>query len=244
MSHPHPNGPADLTPVQVGESIENPVTGERGKILELPYRNPEGRATVELTALAGARVVGEHRHPAIRERFTVLEGELTVKREGATSILREGETAVIEPNVWHDWWNASDRDALVHAEITPGERFAHMIETLFGLAPRAHGRQGQAGSAAAGAVRAGVRRRDRVPLATACGAAGDLRRALSDRSLARLSRDLPADLAHGAGASDVGGACGRRAARAVLRCLAFGGSRRCSHARRRSERSVATSTPW
>jgi hypothetical protein len=30
-----------------------------------------------LTALAGARVVGEHRHPALVERFNAIEGELT-----------------------------------------------------------------------------------------------------------------------------------------------------------------------
>jgi hypothetical protein len=83
-------------------------------------------------------VVGEHRHPGIIERFTVLEGELTVKRDGTTTILREGETAVIEPDVWHDWWNAGDRDARVRVEVTPGERFAHMIETLFGLARLGH----------------------------------------------------------------------------------------------------------
>lgn len=138
MTHPDPHGPPDLTPIQVGEVWENPVTRERGTILELPYNNPEGRLTVELTALAGARVVGEHRHPAIVERFTALEGELTVKRDGQTSIVREGESAVVEPGVWHDWWNASDRDARARVEITPGERFAHMIETLFGLARLGH----------------------------------------------------------------------------------------------------------
>jgi len=63
---------------------------------------------------------------------------LTVKRNGQTSILRQGETAVIEPGVWHDWWNASDRDARVRVEITPGERFVHMIETFFGLARLGH----------------------------------------------------------------------------------------------------------
>jgi quercetin dioxygenase-like cupin family protein len=137
-SHPDPHGPPDLTPIRVGEIWENPVTGERGTILELPHRNPDGRATVELNAPVGSRVVGEHRHPALVERFTCLEGELTVKRDGQTSILREGQTAVIEPGVWHDWWNAGDRDALVRLEITPGERFAHMIETLFGLARLGH----------------------------------------------------------------------------------------------------------
>ena len=61
-----------------------------------------------------------------------------MKLDGQTSILREGESAVIEAGVWHDCWNASDRDARARVEITPGERFAHMIETLFGLARLGH----------------------------------------------------------------------------------------------------------
>jgi len=132
--HPDPNGPVDRTPIEVGEVWENPVTRERATILERPWDNPEGRATAELTALVGARVVGEHHHPALVERFTVLEGELTVKLDGQVSVLRAGETAVVEAGVWHDWWNASDRDTRVRVEVTPGERFVYMIETLFGLA--------------------------------------------------------------------------------------------------------------
>jgi quercetin dioxygenase-like cupin family protein len=138
VSHPDPHGPPDLARIQVGEVWENPVTGERATILELPWTNPERRATAELTALVGARVVGEHRHPALVERFSALEGELTVKLNGRTSILRHGETAVVERGVWHDWWNASNRNALVRLEITPGERFTHMIETMFGLARLGH----------------------------------------------------------------------------------------------------------
>jgi quercetin dioxygenase-like cupin family protein len=138
VSHPDPSAPPDLTPIRVGEVWENPVTGERATILELPDENPEGRVAAELTALVGARVMGEHRHPALVERFTVLEGELTLKLDGETRILGEGESAVVEAGVWHDWWNAGDRDARVRVEITPGERFAHMIETMFGLARLGH----------------------------------------------------------------------------------------------------------
>jgi quercetin dioxygenase-like cupin family protein len=134
MSHPEPDGPPGRTPVQVGEVWENPVTRERVTILERPWDNPAGRATAELTALVGARVAGEHYHPALVEQFTVLEGELTVKRGGQTGILHQGETAVIEAGSWHDWWNAADRDARVRVEVTPGKRFLHMIETFFGLA--------------------------------------------------------------------------------------------------------------
>jgi quercetin dioxygenase-like cupin family protein len=138
MSHPDPNGPPDLRPIQKGEVWENPVTRERATILELPNENADRRSVAELTALAGAKVIGEHRHPGVVERFTVLEGELTLKVDGRISVLGQGQSATIAQNVWHDWWNASDRDARVRVEITPGERFGHMVETLFGLARLGH----------------------------------------------------------------------------------------------------------
>jgi len=138
LSHPSLNDPPDRTPIRTSEVWENPVNRERLTILERPWDNPAGRAVLELTALVGARVVGEHRHPAMVEKFTVLEGDLTVKRNGQTSLLRQGETGIAEAGVWHDWWNAGDRDARVRVEITPGERFLHMIETFFGLARLGH----------------------------------------------------------------------------------------------------------
>jgi hypothetical protein len=91
-----------------------------------------------MTALPGARVVGEHLHPAAHESFSVLQGELTVIRDGQRSTLRAGERADIEPGVWHDWFNRGAIDAVVRVEVTPGERFAHMLETLFGLAREGH----------------------------------------------------------------------------------------------------------
>ena len=138
MSHPDPHGQPDLTPITVGEVFENPATRERSVIVERPWDNPAGRLACETTALVGSRVAGEHYHPALVERFTVLEGELTVKCDGQTRMLRQGETAVIQAGVWHDWWNAADRDARVRVEVTPGERFAHLIETFFGLARLGH----------------------------------------------------------------------------------------------------------
>jgi hypothetical protein len=77
MSHPEPLGPPDRSSIEIGEVWENPVTRERATILERPWDNPVGRATAELTAHVGARVMGEHRHPALVERFMVLEGEWT-----------------------------------------------------------------------------------------------------------------------------------------------------------------------
>lgn len=138
MSHPDLAAPPDLRPIEAGEVFENPVTRERAMIIELPWQNTEGRAVAELTALPGARVVGEHMHPALHESFSVLQGELTVVRDGLRSTLGAGERAHIEPRVWHDWFNEANVDAVVRVEVTPGERFAHMIETLFGLAREGH----------------------------------------------------------------------------------------------------------
>jgi mannose-6-phosphate isomerase-like protein (cupin superfamily) len=138
MSHPDLSSEPDLRPIELGEVFENPVTRERAVIIELPWRNAAGRAVAEMTALAGARVVGEHVHPRLRESFSVLQGELTVVRDGQRSLIRAGERVDIEPGEWHDWFNAGDVDAVVRVEVTPGERFAHMIETLFGLAREGH----------------------------------------------------------------------------------------------------------
>src|SRR5437867_10933874 len=204
MSRPDPHGPPDFTPIQIGEIWENPATGERATILELPYKNQEGRATAELTALVGARVMGEHRHPALVERFTVLEGELTVKLAGQTTILREGKTAVAELGVWHDWWNASDRqDARVRVEVTPGERFVHMIETSFGLARLGH--TDSKGMLYPLQLALCAREFSDVIVFRSPPLVGSGRSFAhsprSDRALARLSRDVPATLAHRAGAS-------------------------------------------
>jgi mannose-6-phosphate isomerase-like protein (cupin superfamily) len=138
MSHPDPDGPAATQPWRIGDTLENPVTREHARILEAAWQNPEGRARAEMIARVGARVLGEHLHPGQVERFTVLEGELTVRLDGKTSKLREGESAEIRPGQWHDWWNAADRDARVIVEVVPGARFAHMLETMFGLAELGH----------------------------------------------------------------------------------------------------------
>lgn len=138
MSHPNPNGLPDLRAWQVGDELVNPVTGEYARLVELPWQNPQGRARAELLAVTGARVVGEHLHPGIVERFTVLDGELTVRLDGVTRVLPEGESAEVGTGHWHDWWNATDRDIRVMVEVTPGARFAHMIETMFGLAQLGH----------------------------------------------------------------------------------------------------------
>ena len=184
MSHPDLLAPPDTRPIELGEVWENPVTLERAVIVDLPWLNDEGRLVVDLTALPGARVVGEHLHPALDESFSVQEGELTMLRDGRKSVLRAGEGAKIEPGVWHYWWNEGDVDAIVRGEITPGERFApHDRDAVRARPRRAREQARDAAPAAAGAVRDRVLRRVRLPQATGC---------CSARSVRHRSRRSPA----------------------------------------------------
>ena len=43
--------------------------------------------------------------------------------------LGEGESATVEGGRWHDWWNASDRDARVLIEVTPGARWRTRVRS-------------------------------------------------------------------------------------------------------------------
>jgi quercetin dioxygenase-like cupin family protein len=119
---------------KAGELSWNPVTGERGIVLEGPGDTPERRLVVELHVSPGGAVVGEHLHPAITERFEVLEGRLGVKLSGRKSEATAGAAVDIPPGTWHDWWNAGDGEAVVRVTVTPGDRFVQLILTIFGLA--------------------------------------------------------------------------------------------------------------
>ncbi len=126
-----------------GDVYENKITREYAVVL----RGTEDRGgrpmIVHLTARPGAAVVGEHVHPNLRERFTVVSGRLEAKVAGTLYRLGAGQSIMIEPGVAHDWWNPSDSEdahVLVELEDAPGAatgnlaRFELMIATLFGLA--------------------------------------------------------------------------------------------------------------
>ena len=125
-----------------GDFYENRVTGEYGVVLRGTEDRGDGPGVVHLTGRPGAAVVGEHFHPAIIERFTVLGGALRARIAGVETTLRPGDRAVVEPGVVHDWWNASASEpveVLVEIDRAPGAvvdptRFELLIGMLFGLA--------------------------------------------------------------------------------------------------------------
>src|SRR5919204_3592232 len=124
----------DIPRTRCGDVLENTVTGERAIVLVGSGDSRDGTIVAFMGVRPGGRVVGEHVHSTITERFRVVCGCLGVRLDGVESELGPGEEAVVRPGVVHDWWNAGDEEAQVVVEIDPGRRFEIMISTLFGLA--------------------------------------------------------------------------------------------------------------
>ena len=83
------------------------------------HENPESRLVADLYIAPGQRLVAEHRHPGIRERFTVIRGRVGFSLAGRRSIVEAGMTIEVTAGLPHDWWNAGDEEAHVLVEIAP-----------------------------------------------------------------------------------------------------------------------------
>ena len=120
--------------IRAGDSIVNPVTGER-LVFELTSHDTGGAYTLFDTFVEpGGAVASAHVHPFQTEIFTVIEGRLGVRRGREKLELGAGEVAMIDPGTPHKFWNAGDETLRFRAEVRPALQFESLIETMFGLA--------------------------------------------------------------------------------------------------------------
>jgi mannose-6-phosphate isomerase-like protein (cupin superfamily) len=129
---------APTEPYSSGDSVENPVTGERGILIKGPWEGDDVSLLVDLHVQPGGAVAGEHVHPHLDERFTVKAGRIGFRLDGEESVAGPGESVEIPRGSWHDWWNAGDEEAVAEVYVSDGTRFMLMIENLFGLARDGH----------------------------------------------------------------------------------------------------------
>ena len=119
----------------VGESIENPVNGERITWIETARSTNGERLVLDLLLRPGAQVAAEHRHVRQEERFRVQSGTLGLEIGGERQEVRSGPTeVVVAPGLRHRWWNDGAEEALVRVELRPALNTETFFETFFGLA--------------------------------------------------------------------------------------------------------------
>jgi quercetin dioxygenase-like cupin family protein len=119
---------------RVGETIENPVSGERIAWRETAASSAGEVLAFDLELEPGAAVAAEHRHLRQEERFAVTSGTIGLSISGEERRLGPGEEAVVPAGTPHHWWNVGDEAAVVRVELRPALESEVFFETLFGLA--------------------------------------------------------------------------------------------------------------
>lgn len=117
-----------------GQTVENKVTGERVIVIKGTDETNGEEGIYDLYVSPDGAVAGEHVHPNLEEKFTVLKGKVGFRLDGVEQIAPLNETITVPVGMVHDWWNAGDEEAHVRVEVRPAARFELMILNLFGLA--------------------------------------------------------------------------------------------------------------
>ncbi len=117
-----------------GETIENPVTGERITFLETAAETGGALARAELTIAPGGFAAAEHVHPHADERFEVRDGALHTRIAGLERPLAKGESLVVPKGTPHVWWNRASGPTRVLVEFRPATRMAEFLDAFFALA--------------------------------------------------------------------------------------------------------------
>jgi quercetin dioxygenase-like cupin family protein len=120
--------------IRTGDTIENPVTGER-IVFHKTSRDTNGEAVViEVFVQPDGAVAAAHVHPSQEERFQVLRGSIGFRVGGKSIVAGPGERLTVPAGTAHKFWNAGDEEAHFVCEVRPALQFERLIETMFALA--------------------------------------------------------------------------------------------------------------
>jgi quercetin dioxygenase-like cupin family protein len=120
--------------IYAGDSIENPVTGER-LVFRKTSRETGGQAVViETFVQPNGFVAAAHVHPSQEERFEVLRGSVGFKIGRKKLVAGPGQRLTVPAGTAHKFWNAGDEEAHFVCEVRPALQFESLLETMFALA--------------------------------------------------------------------------------------------------------------
>jgi mannose-6-phosphate isomerase-like protein (cupin superfamily) len=120
--------------IRTGDTIHNPVTGERITFLATAADTDGEAVVIEVAVEPDGFVAAGHVHPSQSERFAVKSGALGMKVGRKKHTLGPGEVLTVDPGTGHRFWNASDEPVRFVCEIRPALQFESLLETMFALA--------------------------------------------------------------------------------------------------------------
>jgi quercetin dioxygenase-like cupin family protein len=120
--------------IRSGETIHNPVTGERITFHQTSADTNGEAVVIECIVEPDGFVAAAHIHPSQSERFAVIDGRLGMKVGKEKHLLERGDVVNVEPGTPHKFWNAGDEGVRFVCEVRPALQFESLLETMFALA--------------------------------------------------------------------------------------------------------------
>jgi quercetin dioxygenase-like cupin family protein len=120
--------------IRTGQTIENPVTGERVVFRQTAADTKGELVVIDVYVEPHGFVAATHLHPSQEERFQVLAGTLEMKVGRETVVARSGDVVVVPAGTPHRFRNAGEEQAHFVCEVRPALQFESLLETMFALA--------------------------------------------------------------------------------------------------------------
>jgi quercetin dioxygenase-like cupin family protein len=118
--------------IQPGQTVENPVTGERFTFTHTAASTDGELLAFHFALRPGGAVPIPHVHPVQTERFEVTAGTMRFRVGLRTVIAEPGDVVEVEPGVMHSFANDGDEETRLRVEVRPAlameEMFADVVE--------------------------------------------------------------------------------------------------------------------
>src|SRR5262245_31783112 len=117
-----------------GQTLENPVTGERFTFTHTSATTGGELLAFELGLRPGGAVPLPHVHPIQTERFEVVEGLMRFRVGLRRKLAGPGDVVEVAPGVMHSFANAGDDEARVLVEARPALAMEEMFAEVVAMA--------------------------------------------------------------------------------------------------------------
>ena len=128
------NQSPETTVVAPGQTLENPITGERFTFTDTAATTDGELLAFDLALSPGGAVPIAHVHPIQTERFEVLEGQMRFRVGLRTRLAGPGDVVEVAPGVIHSFANAGEEEARLHVEVHPALAMEQMLAEVVALA--------------------------------------------------------------------------------------------------------------
>ena len=131
------------THISPGQTLENPITGERFTFTHTAASTGGELLAFELALRVGGAVPIPHVHPIQTECFEVVDGSVRFRTGLRTRVAGPGDVLEIAPGVVHSFANVGDTEARLRVQVRPALAMEDMLAEVVAMAEA--GRMSQRG---------------------------------------------------------------------------------------------------